>query len=597
MFQSFSTTTSPSDGPARLDALRAEIARENLAGFLVPRADAHQGEWVAPGDERLAWLTGFTGSAGFCAALRHVAGVFVDGRYRLQVKSQIDPRAFTPVPWPETRLADWLRQMLPEGGVIGFDPWLHVKREIDELTAALKGSAITLRRCDNLVDRIWHDRPPPPSGPIEIHAIEQAGETALSKRRRLAAELAEKGQRAAVLSRTDSIAWLLNIRGRDISHMPVVLSFAILHDDGRVHLFVDPARIGGALRDHLGEVRVSPQSALGAALDALEGPVRLDIGATPLWIGDRLGAAGVEIAWGEDPCTLPKARKNPVEINGARAAHLRDGVAMARMLAWLDENGVGSDEISVVRQLEQLRRDTGQLVDISFETICGSGPNGAIVHYRVTEDSNRSLQAGDLLLLDSGGQYRDGTTDITRTIALGPVDDEARRCFTLVLKGMIALSRARWPAGLAGRDLDALARIALWRAGMDYDHGTGHGVGSFLGVHEGPQGISRRALVPLEPGMILSNEPGYYREGAFGIRIENLVVVRKAAPGADPARRMLEFETLSHTPIDRRLIDPEMLSADERAWLNAYHRETLARIAPACPPDVAQWLERACAPI
>ncbi len=598
MFQSFASTTSPEQGPPRLAALRAEMARENLAGFLVPRADAHQGEWVAPRDERLAWLTGFTGSAGFCAALGHVAGVFIDGRYRLQVRDQVDTGAFTPVPWPETRLADWLRRMLPQGGEIGFDPWLHVRREIDELTGALEGSAITLRRCDNLIDRLWHDRPPPPDGPILVHEIALAGETALSKRQRLAHDLGERGHRAAVLSRTDSIAWLLNIRGRDISHMPVVLAFAILHDDARVQLFVDPARIDDRLRAHLGpDVAVVPPSDLGKALDRLEGPVRLDPDSAPLWLADRLDAGGAGIAWDSDPCILPKARKNPVEIDGARSAHLRDGVAMARMLAWLDEHAEGSDEIAVVRQLEKLRQQGGALVDISFDTICGSGPNGAIVHYRVTEQSNRRLRAGDLLLLDSGGQYREGTTDITRTIAVGRVDAQARRCFTLVLKGMIAISRARWPAGLAGRDLDALARIALWREGMDYDHGTGHGVGAFLGVHEGPQAISRRAAVALEPGMILSNEPGYYREGAFGIRIENLVVVREAAPGTDPARKMLEFETLSHTPIDRRLIVTDMLDRDERAWLNAYHRQTLVRIAPACPPEVARWLERACAPI
>ncbi len=598
MLQSFKATTRPSDGPPRLAALRREMAREGLAGFLVPRSDAHQGEWVPPRDERLAWLTGFTGSAGFCAALLDIAGVFIDGRYRLQVRAQVDTDHFTPVDWPETRLADWLRTQLPKGGIIGFDPWLHVKREIDELEQALEGSNITLQRVDNLVDRIWADQPPPPAGRIIVHELEYAGEPSAEKRRRLGDSLRQAGHQACVLSKPDSINWLLNIRGDDIDRMPVVLGFAILHANGCVDLFVDPAKADDRVRAHLGDdVSILPPQGFAAALTALDGPVRLDPATAPVWVGDQLEKGGVEIAWEGDPCTLPKARKNPVEIAGARAAHLRDAVPIARLLAWLETPPEGLDEIAVVTRLEQLRRETGQLVDISFETICGAGPNGAIVHYRVTEETNRPLRRGELLLIDSGGQYRDGTTDITRTIAMGPPAPDAQRAFTLVLKGMIAVSLARWPKGLAGRDLDALARAALWQEGMDYDHGTGHGVGSFLGVHEGPQGLSRRATTPLEPGMILSNEPGYYREGAFGIRIENLVVVRKAAPGADDWREMLEFETLTFAPIDRRLILPELLGEAERAWLNRYHAQVLEKTAPNCPPDVAEWLERACAPI
>ncbi len=600
-FQDFDRTTRPEQGPPRLAALRAEMARAGLDGFLVPRADAHQGEWVAARDERLAWLTGFTGSAGFCAVTADRAGLFVDGRYRLQAREQVALDHFTPLDWPETALADWLKQALPDGGRVGFDPWLHVRKEIDELRRALDGSGIELAETDNLIDRIWTDRPPPPAGPIMAHPLDLAGESAADKRARLGRELAERGAKAAVLTLPDSICWLLNIRGRDLPHMPVVLAFALLHADARVDLFVDPARADAALRAHLGAgVALHPPGTFAEALAALEGPVLVDPATAPLAVAGLLERAGVAVIDGADPCILPKARKTAAEIAGMRAAHRRDAVAMARFLHWLD--GLGDDpgvtEIDVVERLEAFRRDTGQLVDISFETICGAGPHGAIVHYRVTRDSNRPVRGGELLLVDSGAQYADGTTDITRTVAIGPVDPAARRAFTLVLKGMIAVSRARWPKGLAGRDLDPLARAALWRAGMDYDHGTGHGVGAFLGVHEGPQRISRLSAVALEPGMILSNEPGHYREGAWGIRIENLVVVREAAPpaGADD-RPMLEFETLTLAPIDRRLIDAARLSPSERDWLNAYHARVRDTVAPLCPPEVARWLDRACAPI
>ena len=601
MMQSFKASTSPADGGPRLADLRAVLKADGLAGFLVPRSDAHQGEWVAARDERLAWLTGFTGSAGFCAALLDRAGVFIDGRYRIQVKDQIDLGHFTPVPWPETQLADWLKAALPQGGKVGFDPWLHVKDQIETLAAALEGSGIDLAECDNLIDRIWHDQPPPPKGAIRPHGIEFSGEDSAAKRARLAKGLRDAGQKAAVLTLPDSIAWLLNIRGGDISRTPVTLAFAILHDDGRVDMFTDPGKADDEVRAHLGaDVTVSPPDAFGAALDALSGPVQVDRGSAPVWVSNRLAASGIAITWAADPCILPKACKNPVEIAGTRAAHLRDAVAMAELLAWLDAKGdaPGLSEIDVVTKLEACRRSSNLLVDISFETICGTGPNGAINHYRVTEDSNRPIATGDLLLIDSGGQYRDGTTDITRTIAIGTPTEEQRACFTRVLKGMIAISRIRWPKGLAGRDLDPFARQALWQAGQDFDHGTGHGVGAFLGVHEGPQRLSRISTVPFEEGMILSNEPGYYREGAFGIRIENLVVVQKAPAlqGGD-ARGMLSFETVSFTPIDRALVVPEMLTADERDWLNAYHAETLEKVAPNCSPETRAWLARACAPI
>ncbi len=528
MFQSFETTTHPETGPARLDALRSELRDEGLAGFLIPRADAHQGENVAARDERLAWLTGFTGSAGFCAALLGQAGVFVDGRYRVQVKSQVALSHFTPVDWPETKLADWLKAALPEGGKVGFDPWLHTLGEIETAHKALDGTGIALIPADNLIDRIWADQPPPPKGKITAYPIEHAGEPHAGKRARLAGDLNKAGHRAAVLTLPDSIAWLLNIRGSDVARTPVAHAFAILTDDARVMLFAAPGK-ADHLADHLGpDVTLAAPEAFPAALGALSGPVRVDKASAPLAVTTILSEADTKIAYDADPCRLPKARKNATEIAGAEAAHLRDGAAMVEFLAWLDATAVegGLTEIDLVTKLETFRRATNALRDISFETIAGSGPNGAIIHYRVTRETDRTLAEGELVVINSGGQYLDGTTDITRTIVVGEPKGDQSACFTRVLQGMIAISRARWPKGVAGCHLDALARAPLWMAGQDYDHGTGHGVGAYLSVHEGPQGLSRRSDMPLEPGMILSNEPGYYREGAFGIRIENLIVVQ-----------------------------------------------------------------------
>ncbi|MFE3835616.1 aminopeptidase P family protein [Pseudogemmobacter sonorensis] len=597
MFQTFDSTASPEQGPPRLAALRAELARQGLAGFLVPRADAHQGEYVAARDERLQWLTGFTGSAGFCIVLPGVAGVFVDGRYRTQVKAQVDLAAFTPVPWPEVKPGPWIREHLAEG-VIGFDPWLHTRAEIDAIAAALSPGGVTLRPVANAVDAIWPDRPPGPGARAFPHREDLAGESHGAKRARLAAELRERGERAAVLTLPDSICWLLNIRGGDVPRNPVVQAFAILRDDGSVLLFADEAKFDAGLRHDLGpEVTLAPPGDFAPALRGLSGPVRLDQGSAPLAVALALEAAGVAITWGEDPCRLPKARKNPAEIAGMREAHLRDGAAMVEFLCWLEREAPGDlTETAVVSALEGFRRATNALHDISFDTICGAGPNGAIIHYRVTTQTDRALRAGELLLVDSGGQYPDGTTDITRTLAIGDPGDEARACYTRVLRGLIAISRARWPAGLAGRDLDPLARFPLWVAGLDFDHGTGHGVGAFLSVHEGPQRISRVSEVALEPGMILSNEPGYYREGAFGIRLENLIVVREASALGD-LRRQFDFETLTWVPFDRRLILTAMLSGEERAWLDGYHAGVLERIGPRLGPEAQAWLRAACAPI
>jgi Xaa-Pro aminopeptidase len=595
MFQNFDATTSPEQGPPRLHALRRALAAEGLDGWLVPRADAHQGEYVAPHDDRLAWLTGFTGSAGFCAVLHGVAGVFIDGRYRVQVKAQVAPD-FTPVPWPETKLGPWLAEQLPHGGKIGFDPWLHTAKEIETVETAVAGKGIHLAAAPNLIDRIWEDQPPPPTGRVTVQPDDLAGETSAEKRARIARAVHEAGQTAAVLTLPDSLCWLLNIRGADVPKNPVVHGFAVLHADGRVDLFIAPAKVVDVT---FGDgVTVHPPEAFARALTALKGPVRVDKATAPLAVSHLLKDAGIEVAWGEDPCILPKARKNEVELAATAEAHLRDGAAMVEFLAWLDREAPKGrlTEIEVVKALEGFRRATNALHDISFDTICGAGPNGAIVHYRVTEGTNRKISPGELLLVDSGGQYVDGTTDVTRTVAVGAASEEARTCFTRVLQGMIAISRIRWPRGLAGRDLDPLARAALWMAGMDYDHGTGHGVGVFLSVHEGPQRLSRISEVPLEPGMMLSNEPGYYREGAFGIRIENLVVVREA-PKLGDERDQLCFETLTWVPIDRRLIDAGLLAPGERSWINRYHAEVREKIGPRVSAEARVWLDAATRPI
>jgi Xaa-Pro aminopeptidase len=597
--------TAPTGGGAgRLRRLRAAMAADGVDAFLVPRADAHQGESVAACDERLAWLTGFTGSAGLAVVAADSAALFVDGRYNLQARDQVDGNAFALLRHPEDKPADWLAAALPGGGRVGFDPWLHTASEIETLSAALKPKKISLFRVDNPLDRVWTDRPQPPAEPIVAHPDALAGRSASDKRADIAAALRGAGRSAAVLTLLDSIAWLLNIRGGDIANMPVPRAFAIIAADGRVTLFTDPSRCDTDLPAHLGEdVAIAMPDGFGPALDTLTGKVAVDKARAPVWISDRLAAsgveAGVEVDWADDPCVLPKACKNPVEIAGARTAHLRDGAAMVRFLAWLDrETPSGAlTELDVVRRLEAFRAETGALRGLSFDTIAGSGSHGAIVHYRVDSASNRRVVPGKLLLVDSGGQYPDGTTDITRTVAVGPVPEAALRPFTLVRQGLLAMSRLRWPPGLAGREIDAVARAALWRAGLDYDHGTGHGVGSYLGVHEGPAGLSRRSSAPLRPGMILSIEPGYYREGAFGIRTENLAVIAEPDVPDGGERAMLGFETLSYVPIDRRLIAPDLLDADERAWLDAYHRETARRLLPALTGEDAAWLETACRPL
>ena len=601
MFQSFDTTGG-GGGADRLAALRSAMQAAGVDGWLVPRADAHQGEYVPPRDERLAWLTGFTGSAGFAVVLADKAAAFVDGRYTLQAANQVDGAAFDVTSLIDDPPSDWLSRNAPEKAKIAYDPWLHPKAEVERFTKALAqpgGDLVALDR--NLIDDVWDDQPAAPRASIKVHDDAFAGESHIAKRGRLGADLKEADIDATVLTLPDSIAWLLNIRGGDIPRNPVPLVFAILRATGAATLFAEEEQVDQALKDHLGrDVSILPKAALMQALTRMgDQRIALDKSSCPMAVAQAVEAAGGELVWRRDPCIMPKATKNEVEIEGARAAHRRDAPAVARFLRWLDDEAPKGEltEIDIARRLEAERRATNQLLDISFDTISGSGPNAALPHYRVSRDSNRTLNPGELMLVDSGGQYRDGTTDITRTMATGTPAPEAVRAFTLVLKGMINLSMIRFPKGTAGRDIDVLARAALWKAGLDYGHGTGHGVGSYLCVHEGPARIAKTGVTPLEPGMILSNEPGYYREGAFGVRIENLIVVTELEVGEGGEIPMMGFETLTLAPIDTRLIDKTLMTAEEVAWLNAYHARVLAEIGPELEGEDKQWLERACSSI
>lgn len=603
MRQTFTSPGQGSQGPGRLARLRTEMERIGVDGLLIPRADVHQGEYVPAADERLAWTTGFTGSAGLACALAERAAVFVDGRYTLQATQQVEGAAFEIHPLHDLPVGDWLTEAAPASARIGYDPWLHGKTEIDALAGKLAriGGAPTPLDA-NPVDAVWEDRPAPPAAAIRIQPEGLSGESAARKRARVGETIAEAEADAAVLTLPDSIAWLFNIRGGDIPRNPVPLVFAILRADGTATIFVRPGQTDDALEAHLGaHVAIAPWESFAAALAGMTSDrVLLDRRSSPLAVARILEEANAKVVWGADPCIAPKAIKNRTEQQGARDAHLRDGAAMARFLAWLDEAAPegGLTEIAIARRLEEERTATNLLMDISFDTISGAGPNGAIVHYRVTEETDRALGPSELMLVDSGGQYLDGTTDITRTmLPAGEASASAARAFTLVLKGMIAVSRARFPKGTTGRDIDTMARMALWRAGFDYDHGTGHGIGAYLCVHEGPQSLSRRGHVALEPGMICSNEPGYYRESAFGIRIENLLIVTAPEIPEGGDRPMMGFETLTLAPIDRRLIERGALDAEERNWLDTYHARVLAEIGPQLDDARRAWLQTACAAI
>ncbi|HZU64081.1 MAG TPA: M24 family metallopeptidase [Novosphingobium sp.] len=594
---------------ARLAHLRAELARQGLDGFVIPISDEHMSEYVGAYAQRLEWLTGFGGSAGTAVVLKDRAAIFVDGRYTLQVRDQVDGRLYDHLGVPTTSPVRWLAEQAPEGARIGYDPWLHTGGWADGLAKALAArGAEAVAVAANPVDAVWADRPAPGTAPALPHLLAQAGEASADKRVRLATALQADGLDAAVIAALDSLAWLLNLRGSDVACTPVALGFGLLHADGTVDLFIAPEKVGPDLVAHLGDgVRIAPREGFVPALQALGGQrVGVDGERCVAAISAALAAAGARIVAAQDPCVLPKAIKNAAEQAGHRAAQQRDGAAVARFLHWLSVAAPAGtiSEIAAAEALHQFRRDTGLLRDLSFETISGAGPNGAIVHYRVSEETNRLLAPGSVYLVDSGGQYADGTTDITRTVWIGPgaPDAELKDRFTRVLKGHIALARAVFPAGTAGSQLDTLARQHLWAAGLDYAHGTGHGVGSFLAVHEGPQRIAKAAGgqagtgQALLAGMILSNEPGYYKAGAYGIRIENLVLVEpRAIPGAEGA--CLGFETLTHVPIERALIAPALLLPEERAWLDAYHAATLALLAPLLEGAALAWLEAQCAPL
>ena len=588
---------------SRLAALRAELAERGLDGFVVPLSDEHQGEYVARRSQRLAWLTGFTGSAGMAIVLTERAALFVDGRYTLQAAAQVDGSLYEHRHITEEPPDVWLREHLTEGAALGYDPRLHGTSQRDRMAAPCRAVGARLISCeDNPIDALWADQPPAPLGPIVPHPARFAGAEAGEKREIVAARLAKKSAAATVLSAPDSIAWLLNVRGADVANSPLPHSFAIVHGDGDVDWFVDRRKLLPEVPAHLGNaVHVQAPETMADVLDALAGAgkaVLIDEAATPVWMVDRLTDGGAEVIRGADPCAAPKACKNAVELDGIRAAHRRDGAALTRFLAWLAAAPPGSvTELDAVDRLAAMRAGGEHYRGPSFDTISGAGPNGAIVHYRVTAESNRTLEPGTLYLVDSGGQYLDGTTDVTRTVAIGRPEPEHRDRFTHVLRGHIALATARFPRGTTGAQLDTLARQFLWRAGLDYDHGTGHGVGHYLNVHEGPQRISRMgSAAALAPGMVVSNEPGYYKTGAYGIRIENLVTVTEA-DGTDGG--FLGFETLTLAPIDRALIDTTMLTTDERAWLDAYHARVAEMLAPLLADDTATlaWLRAATAPL
>ncbi|PWG02877.1 aminopeptidase P family protein [Sphingosinicella humi] len=604
---------------ARLAALREQLKADRLDGFVVPLTDEHMSEYVGSYAQRLAWLTGFQGSAGSAVVLPEEAAIFTDGRYTLQVRDQVDGKHWSYQSVPETSVADWLKDHAPDGGRIGYDPWLHTKEWVKKARAALADKGVELVAVGrNPIDQIWEGQPEPSKARLVVHSEELAGKSSAAKRQEMADWLKNQKADSAVLSALDSIAWTFNVRGQDVDHTPVALSFALVHDDGTADLFVASEKLGDDVRQHLGNgVRIHERGDFEPHLKSMKGKtVVADPERAVAAIFEALEEAGARILQKRDPAVLPKAVKNEAEIAGHRAAQARDGAAMVRFLHWLSveapkpvlsdaaggAEGRGVDELTAAARLLDFRKAGGDLRDISFDTISGAGPNGAIVHYRVTEETNRPLEMNTLYLIDSGGQYPDGTTDITRTVAIGEPTAEMRDRFTRVLKGNIALDMARFPQGTRGTQLDALARQFLWAAGLDYAHGTGHGVGAYLAVHEGPQRISPAGSSqpggdePLRAGMILSNEPGYYKTGEYGIRIENLVLVTEIdIPGAE--RPMLGFETLTFAPIDRTLIDTALLTDVERGWIDDYHGQVLRIVGPLVEGETLAWLEKVCRPL
>ena len=603
-FQSFEDRGGRSATAPRLAALRVELKRRGLDGFIVPRADRYQNEYVPPCAERLSWLTGFTGSAGLAIVLADRAVIFVDGRYLVQVRDEVDASAFKVEHLVEHPPAQWIEENLPLGAKLGYSPWLHTVDGAERFAKACEAAKASLfATADNPIDTGWAGRPAPPQGAVALHDLRYAGEEATAKLNRVCADLQKTTADALVVSDPQSVSWLFNVRGSDVPHTPVVLASAIVPKAGQPALYVDLRKLGNDVRhrlEELADVRANDDferdlAALGEARRA----VRLDPGNCPEAIARLVIDNGGKVIRGGDPITPMKAVKNAVEIAGAKAAQLRDGAAVTRFLAWFDGEAPRGilTEIDAVEALESFRRDTGALKDVSFPTIAGAGPDGAIVHYRVSRRSNRRINPGELFLVDSGGQYEDGTTDITRTLAVGAPSADMRKNFTLVLKGHIAIARAIFPDGTSGAQLDTLARQFLWRDGLDFDHGTGHGVGSYLSVHEGPARISKLGSAPLKRGMILSNEPGYYRTDVYGIRIENLILVTEAKPVAGAERPLNAFETLTLVPIDARLVDPALLTPEEIAWLDAYHARVRREIAPLLDAQTRPWLIAATVPL
>jgi Xaa-Pro aminopeptidase len=607
MFEAhFQTFEEPESGvalAARLSAFREELVRRKLTGFVVPRADQQQNEYVPPSEERLAWLTGFTGSAGLAIVLTREAAIFVDGRYTLQAAKQVDTKAWNIEslidPPPET----WLTRHLTAGDRLGFDPWMHTSTAAERLAAACARAGAELIAVDsNPLDAVWTERPAPPLGAVAVHGPQFSGEAETEKLARIHQEIVRLGVDALVLSDSHAVAWTFNIRGADVSHTPLPLSYALVPKDGRPIVFIDHRKLSNSARDHLEQTaNVAEPDALTPKLTELARSgalIELDSATAADALSRLISAAGGRPVRGNDPVSLLKAVKNATEIAGTKTAHRRDAVALTRFLAWIDREAPSGalTEIDTVEALETFRRDTGALKDVSFPTIAGTGPNGAIVHYRVTRKTNRRIEPGDLLLIDSGAQYEDGTTDVTRTVAIGVPTQEMRDRFTRVLRGHIAIACALFPDGTTGAQIDTLARQFLWQAGIDFEHGTGHGVGSYLSVHEGPARISKLGTTPLRRGMILSNEPGYYKTDGFGIRIENLeLVVATDIAGAE--KPMNAFETLTLAPIDRRLVDLNMLSADELSWLNEYHANVRHAVRSHVDEATKVWLDAATAPL
>jgi Xaa-Pro aminopeptidase len=603
-FQSFEDKAERAASGPRVAALRTELARRGLTGFIVPRSDRHQNEYVPACEQRLAWLTGFTGSAGVAIVLMQRAVLFVEGRYTLQVRDQVDTSIFAIEHLIEMPPDRWIGENLTADDRLGYDPWLHTVEAVERLEKACAGVGAKLIPVEpDLVDAIWTDRPAPPLGAVKLHDRRFAGEAASEKLARIRAELAKQRADALVVSDPHAVAWTFNIRGADVAHTPLPLAFAIIPQADRPSLYIDGRKLSNEVRNRLEAlVDVCEPSDFARALEELgrqQKSVRLDQSTAAEALARLITSHGGKVSRGACPIALMKAVKNEVEIAGARAAHVRDGAAVTRFLAWFDREAPRGKltEIDAVAALESFRRDTGLLKDISFPTIAAAGPDGAIVHYRVTTKSNRAVAPGELFLIDSGGQYEDGTTDVTRTVAVGEPTAEMHDRFTRVLKGHIAIARAVFPEGTTGAQLDSFARQFLWVQGLDFDHGTGHGVGSYLSVHEGPARISKLGTTALKPGMILSNEPGYYKAGAYGIRIENLVLVVRAPAVAGAEKPLNAFETLTLAPIDRRLIVAEMLTLEETAWLDAYHDRVFATLAPSLDTETRAWLGAASRPL